>query len=166
MENKHLCAKAKEYVWCWCWWWCWWMDGFIVGGRGFWTLLNLPSHVTSMVCQIYPSLHLHTTTDERSYWKPGEDSINRLSFIACVSTLIDQSSLPSDINDFIARGVQSMTDLPLAVGFGISTPQMVQIVANISQWRSRGWWECHPQGAQAAGNTTVEHTDAVRSIVS
>ncbi len=39
--------------------------------------------------------------------------------------------LPPDLADFIRR-VRSMTDLPLAVGFGISTPQQAQAVGALA----------------------------------
>jgi len=56
------------------------------------------------------------------------------TFIYCVSVAGvtgARNDLPPDLGDFIAR-VRSTTDLPLAVGFGISTPEMVQGVANVS----------------------------------
>merc|ERR1719148_43502 len=56
------------------------------------------------------------------------------TFIYCVSTTGitgSRTSLPSDLGCFLAR-VRARTDLPLAVGFGISTPEMVQTVANLS----------------------------------
>lgn len=56
------------------------------------------------------------------------------TFIYCVSVAGvtgARSELPPDLEEFIGR-VRSKTDLPLAVGFGISNPSMVQGVANLS----------------------------------
>ncbi|KAL7565925.1 hypothetical protein ACA910_008387 [Epithemia clementina (nom. ined.)] len=56
------------------------------------------------------------------------------TFLYCVSitgTTGTRSALPDDLPAFVAR-VRSQTDLPLAVGFGISDPTMVQSVANIA----------------------------------
>lgn len=56
------------------------------------------------------------------------------TFLYCVSVTGvtgARDSLPDDLEEFIAR-VRSKTDLPLAVGFGISNPEMVQGVANIA----------------------------------
>ena len=39
-------------------------------------------------------------------------------------------ALPPDLKDYIGR-VWSKTDLPLAIGFGFSTPQMVADIANL-----------------------------------
>jgi tryptophan synthase len=55
------------------------------------------------------------------------------TFLYCVSVTGvtgARAALPSDLPDFIAR-VRSATELPLAVGFGISTPEMVNEVSNI-----------------------------------
>mmetsp|Transcript_14468 Transcript_14468/g.31798 ORF Transcript_14468/g.31798 Transcript_14468/m.31798 type:complete len:721 (-) Transcript_14468:65-2227(-) len=71
-----------------------------------------------------------TTTDERI-----EFLVNTAStFLYCVSSTGvtgSRTELPSDLSDFIQR-VRSKTDLPLAVGFGISTPEQVNQVANIA----------------------------------
>ena len=56
------------------------------------------------------------------------------TFLYCVSVTGvtgARDALPDDLEDFIGR-VRSKTDLPLAVGFGISNPDMVQGVANIA----------------------------------
>jgi len=42
-----------------------------------------------------------------------------------------RDSFPGDLEEFVAR-VRSKTELPLAVGFRISNPDMVQGVANLS----------------------------------
>jgi len=56
------------------------------------------------------------------------------TFLYCVSVTGvtgARSELPPDLPDFIQR-VRSKTDLPLAVGFGISNPEMVNGVANVA----------------------------------
>lgn len=56
------------------------------------------------------------------------------TFLYCVSVTGvtgARDALPDDLDDFIQR-VRSQTDLPLAVGFGISNPSMVQGVANMA----------------------------------
>ncbi|GMI63228.1 hypothetical protein ScalyP_jg5234, partial [Parmales sp. scaly parma] len=58
---------------------------------------------------------------------------NASSFIYCVSVTGVTGSggaLPSDLKDFVAR-IRSQTDLPLAVGFGVVTPDQVKEVSNI-----------------------------------
>jgi tryptophan synthase alpha chain len=55
-------------------------------------------------------------------------------FIYCISTTGvtgARSELPTDLPEFL-RQVRSVTDLPLAVGFGISTPQHVRQIAGIA----------------------------------
>ena len=55
------------------------------------------------------------------------------TFLYCVSVTGvtgARSELPPDLEEFIER-VRAKTDLPLAVGFGISNPDMVQGVANM-----------------------------------
>merc|ERR1712224_308305 len=56
------------------------------------------------------------------------------TFLYCVSVTGvtgARDSLPEDLEEFITR-VRSKTDLPVAVGFGISNPDMVNGVANIA----------------------------------
>ena len=56
------------------------------------------------------------------------------TFMYCVSVkgvTGARDSLPPDLSSFIER-VRSNTDLPLAVGFGVSTPDMVNGVANVA----------------------------------
>jgi tryptophan synthase len=56
------------------------------------------------------------------------------TFLYCVSVTGvtgARSELPPDLEDFIGR-VRSKTDLPLAVGFGVSSPEMVQGISNIA----------------------------------
>ncbi|CAB9502498.1 Tryptophan synthase beta chain [Seminavis robusta] len=70
----------------------------------------------------------------------SEDRIDFLAknvastFLYCVSVngvTGARDELPDDLESFMER-VRAKTDLPLAVGFGISTPQMVHKVSNIA----------------------------------
>ena len=56
------------------------------------------------------------------------------TFLYCVSVAGVtgvRDELPADLEEFLGR-VRAKTDLPLAVGFGISNPDMVQGVANVA----------------------------------
>ena len=56
------------------------------------------------------------------------------TFLYCVSVTGvtgARDALPPDLDEFIQR-VRSKTEQPLAVGFGISNPDMVQGVANMA----------------------------------
>ena len=102
-----------------------------------------------------------TTTDERI----GHLAATASTFIYCVSTTGvtgARAELPPDLNDFIGR-VRSQTDLPLAVGFGISTPAMVQSVANVGDGVVVG--SAILKAVQRAGDTTEERVAAVKKIV-
>ena len=113
-----MCAKSKEYG----------ADGFIV--------VDLPPEegaVLAKCCNKYGLSNIPliapTTTDARIEHLAKTAS----TFIYCVSTTGvtgARSELPSDLGDFIQR-VRAKTGLPLAVGFGISTPAQVNQVANI-----------------------------------
>ena len=147
----NLCEKAKEYG----------ADGFIV--------VDLPPEEGAELaksCNKYGLSNIPliapTTTDERIAHLAGTAS----TFIYCVSTVGvtgSRSELPADLSDFIAR-VRSKTDLPLVVGFGISTPQMVQSVANMSDGVVVG--SAILKAVQQAGNTTADRARAVHGIVS
>ena len=68
-----------------------------------------------------------TSTPERLA-KLGEMS---RGFVYCVSTTGvtgERSELPSDLTDLVAR-VTAATNLPVAVGFGVSTPEQAAVVA-------------------------------------
>ena len=90
------------------------------------------------------------------------------TFLYCVSVTGvtgARSELPPDLDDYIKR-VRKATDLPLAVGFGISSPEMVNGVANMSDGVVVGsailnaMKECGPDA------TTEEKANAVRDVIS
>ncbi len=146
-----MCAKTKEYG----------ADGFIV--------VDLPPEegaTLAKCCNKYGLSNIPliapTTTDARIEHLAKTAS----TFIYCVSTTGvtgARSELPSDLGDFIKR-VRAKTGLPLAVGFGISTPEMVNSVANIGDGVVVG--SAILKAVQAAGNSQGERVEAVKSIVS
>jgi len=116
---EKLCAEAAEAG----------ADGFIVVDLPPEEAVELAAqcgaHGLSNVPLIAP-----TTSDERIDLLAKHAT----SFLYCVSTTGvtgARAELPTDLGEFITR-VRSKTDLPLAVGFGISTPAMVQSVSNLS----------------------------------
>ena len=86
------------------------------------------------------------------------------SFLYCVSVAGvtgARAALPDDLEDFVAR-IRSKTDLPLAVGFGISTPDMVQGVANISDGVVVGSAILHALDAAGKDASSEQKAEAVR----
>ena len=148
---ENMCEKAKEYG----------ADGFII--------VDLPPEEGARLaksCNKYGLSNIPliapTTTDARI----GHLAKTASTFIYCVSTTGvtgARSELPSDLNEFIGR-VRSQTDLPLAVGFGISTPAMVSSVANIGDGVVVG--SAILKAVQKAGPSTEERVSAVKKIVS
>jgi len=147
----NMCAKSKEYG----------ADGFIV--------VDLPPEEgadLAKCCNKYGLSNIPliapTTTDARIEHLAKTAS----TFIYCVSTTGvtgARSELPTDLGDFIQR-VRAKTDLPLAIGFGISTPDQVSSVANIGDGVVVG--SAILKAVQAAGNTQGERCEAVKTIVS
>ena len=89
------------------------------------------------------------------------------SFLYCVSVTGvtgARDSLPPDLDDFIKR-VRSKTDLPLAVGFGISSPEMVNGVAMMADGVVVGSAILNAMEKCGKDATTQERADAVRNIV-
>lgn len=89
------------------------------------------------------------------------------TFLYCVSVTGvtgARDTLPADLEEFIQR-VRSKTPLPLAVGFGISNPIMVQGVSNIADGVVIG--SAILKAMDAVGNdaTTEQRADAIRSII-
>jgi tryptophan synthase len=89
------------------------------------------------------------------------------SFIYCVSVTGvtgARSELPEDLGEFIDR-VRSHTDLPLAVGFGISNSGMVHGVANIADGVVVGSKILRDMDSVGADATTEERAAAVSKSV-
>lgn len=89
------------------------------------------------------------------------------TFLYCVSVTGvtgARESLPPDLEAFIQR-VRSQTDLPLAVGFGISNPEMVQGVANMADGVVVGSAILKSMDKLGDDATTEQRADAIREIV-
>jgi len=114
-----LCADATEAG----------VDGFIVVDLPHEEAADLTAECSKHSLSNIP-LIAPTTSDERI----GDLCKHATTFLYCVSTCGvtgARADLPPDLSEFISR-VRSKTDLPLAVGFGICSPEMVQSVANLS----------------------------------
>lgn len=106
------------------------VDGFIV--------VDLPPEEGATFVQkastrglTYVPLVSPTTTDDRIKYL----STTAGSFLYCVSVTGvtgARGALPSDLAPFVER-IRRNTDAPLAVGFGISTPDQVNEVSNIAE---------------------------------
>ena len=150
MGIDSMCAAAKEGG----------ADGFIV--------VDLPPEEgaeLALACNKYGLSNIPliapTTTDARI----GHLAKTASTFLYCVSTTGvtgARAELPSDLSEFIER-VRKYTDLPLAVGFGISTPDMVQSVANRADGVVVG--SAILKAIQEAGETTEDRVAAVTKIV-
>jgi tryptophan synthase len=89
------------------------------------------------------------------------------SFLYCVSVTGvtgARDTLPDDLEEFIER-VRSKTELPLAVGFGISNTEMVNGVANIADGVVIGSAILKAMDTCGDDATTEERADAIREIV-
>ena len=89
------------------------------------------------------------------------------TFLYCVSVTGvtgARESLPEDLERFVER-VRAQTDLPLAVGFGISNPDMVQGVANMADGVVVGSAILKAMDKLGDDATTEQRADAIRDIV-
>merc|ERR1719148_451272 len=148
-----LCAEAAEAG----------ADGFIVVDlppeEGVELAAECAKHGLSNVPLIAP-----TTSDERI----AVLAERATSFLYCVSTTGvtgARADLPPDLSEFIAR-IRARTPLPLAVGFGISTPDMVQSVANIADGVVVGSELLKTVGKLPESASTEERAESLRAKVS
>ena len=105
-----------------------------------------------------------TSSDERIALLAEQAS----TFLYCVSVAGvtgARDALPDDLEDFVAR-IRSKTDLPIAVGFGISNPDMVQGVANISDGVVVGSAILKAMDKVGKEASSEEKANAVRDIIS
>ena len=104
-----------------------------------------------------------TSSDKRI-----EALVNMAStFLYCVSVTGvtgARDTLPDDLAEFIQR-VRSKTELPLAVGFGISNANMVNGVANIADGVVVGSAIMKAMDKLGTDATTEQRADAIREIV-
>jgi len=124
--------------------------------------LNYLFLVRNTVCRIF---HLTAPTSSDARIKIIADKAS--TFLYCMSVAgvtVARDSLPDDLEDFLAR-VRSQTDLPLAVGFGILNPDMVQGVANVSDGVVVGSAILHAIEATGKDATTEDKANAVREKI-
>ena len=150
---EKLCKEAKENG----------ADGFIV--------VDLPPEegvALAKQCNIYGlsnvPLVAPTSTDERVGYLCESAS----TFLYCVSVTGvtgARDELPPDLSDFVAR-IRKQTDLPLAVGFGISSPEMVNQVSNIADGVVVGSAILNAMEKKGEDATTEERALAIKTIVS
>lgn len=89
------------------------------------------------------------------------------TFLYCVSVTGvtgARDSLPPDLEEFIGR-VRAKTDLPLAIGFGISNPEMVQGIANMSDGVVVGSAILKAMDKLGDEATTEQRADVIRETV-
>jgi tryptophan synthase len=90
------------------------------------------------------------------------------TFLYCVSVTGvtgARDALPEDLEEFITR-VRSKTDLPVAVGFGISNPSMVNGVANMADGVVVGSAVLKALDTLGDDATTEQRASAIRDVVS
>jgi len=88
------------------------------------------------------------------------------TFLYCVSVTGvtgARDALPDDLEAFVER-VRSKTDLPLAVGFGISNPAMVQGVANMADGVVVGSAILKAMDKLGDDATTEQRAEAIREV--
>jgi tryptophan synthase alpha subunit len=73
-------------------------------------------------------------------------------------------ALPDDLEEYSGR-IRSRTELPLAVGFGISTPKMVEGVSNMADGVVVGSMILKAIEAVGKEASTEERAEAVRSTI-
>lgn len=89
------------------------------------------------------------------------------TFLYCVSVTGvtgARDSLPPDLEEFIQR-VRAKTELPLAIGFGISNPDMVQGIANMADGVVVGSAILKAMDKLGDDATTEQRADAIREVV-
>jgi tryptophan synthase alpha chain len=105
-----------------------------------------------------------TTTDERI----AEIGAGARGFVYAVSltgTTGERDELPPGLEETVAR-VRSATEVPVAVGFGISTPDQARAVAEVADGvivGSRVVRAAGEGGAAAVGSVVSELADALRT---
>jgi len=138
------------------------VDGFIVVDLPPEEGVNLAAQCQKFGLSNVP-LVAPTSTDERIGYLCQSAS----TFLYCVSTTGvtgARASLPPDLQDFVTR-VRKQTDLPLAVGFGISNADMVHEVGNIADGVVVGSAILKAMDKVGADATTAERAASVKTII-
>ena len=146
-----LCAETKEAG----------ADGFIV--------VDLPPEEgmeLNKACIKYGLSNIPLVAPTSSDKRIGALTEMASTFLYCVSVTGvtgARDALPEDLNDFLKR-VRAQTDLPLAVGFGISTPEMVNGVANVADGVVVGSAILNAMDKLGDDATTEQRADAIREV--
>ncbi|HZC14470.1 MAG TPA: tryptophan synthase subunit alpha [Thermoleophilaceae bacterium] len=104
-----------------------------------------------------------TSTSERIA-DIGADALGFVYTVSLTGTTGERSALAPRLAETVAR-VRSATELPVAVGFGISTPEQARAVADIADGvvvGSRLVRAAGEGGPQAVGTLVAEMADALR----
>ncbi len=137
-------------------------DGFIIVDLPPEEAIELSASCTKHGLSNVP-LIAPTSSDNRIELLTKEAS----SFIYCVSVAGvtgARDALPDDLEEFVGR-IRAKTDLPIAVGFGISNPNMVQGVSNISDGVVVGSAILKAMDGVGKDATTAEKASAVKDII-
>ncbi len=151
--EDRLCAQAKEAG----------ADGFIV--------VDLPPEEgteLNKACVKYGLSNVPLVAPTSSDKRIAALADMATTFLYCVSVTGvtgARTELPPDLDEFIQR-VRKETDLPLAVGFGISSPEMVNGVANMADGVVVGSSILNAMKELGDDATTEEKADAVRNVIS
>jgi len=149
--EEELCKQAKEAG----------ADGFIV--------VDLPPEegiVLNKACIKYGLSNVPLVAPTSSDKRIASLTEMASTFLYCVSVTGvtgARDSLPPDLDDFIKR-VRTKTDLPLAVGFGISTPEMVNGVANMADGVVVGSAILNAMDKLGDDASTEERANAIRDV--
>eukprot|EP00536_Pseudo-nitzschia_multiseries_P007594 jgi/Psemu1/240357/estExt_Genewise1.C_1800059 len=147
--EDRLCEKAKEAG----------ADGFIV--------VDLPPEEgvdLNKACVKYGLSNVPLVAPTSSDKRIAALADMATSFLYCVSVTGvtgARSELPPDLPEFLER-VRKATELPLAVGFGISSPEMVNGVANMADGVVVGSSILNSMKDLGDDATTEEKAEAVR----
>jgi tryptophan synthase alpha chain len=98
-----------------------------------------------------------TTTTERIA-EIGADARGFIYTVSLTGTTGERAELPTDLTDTVAR-VRAATDVPVAVGFGISTPEQARSVAEVADGvivGTRVVRAAGEGGAEAVGSLVAE----------
>lgn len=150
--EDRLCADTKEAG----------ADGFIV--------VDLPPEEgaeLNKACVKYGLSNVPLVAPNSSNKRVAALAEMATTFLYCVSVLGvtgARSELPPDLDEFIER-VRDKTELPIAVGFGISSPEMVNGVANIADGVVVGSSILNAMNELGDDATTEEKAEAVRSLI-
>ena len=150
--EDRLCAEAKEAG----------ADGFIV--------VDLPPEegvALNKACVKYGLSNVPLVAPTSSDKRIAALADMATTFLYCVSVTGvtgARTELPSDLPEFLER-VRKETDLPLAVGFGISSPEMVNGVANMADGVVVGSSILNAMKGLGDDATTEEKAEVVRSVI-